>query len=132
MANAVISIRLLKACVTRHDITKVANSVHNGTPTANRFKNGSVLSGWYQACLSLMIAKGDIKSSSGNVPHDVKLEAWCTSYNPEAFYSLYASEMVKYGISEYNTSYYKTVEVSEEIIVTHPSHLIFYDDTKFC
>ena len=38
---------------------------------------------------------------------------------------------MKSGISEYNSSYDKNVEVSEEIIVTHPSHLILYDETHF-
>ena len=39
--------------------------------------------------------------------------------------------MVKYGISEYNTSYGETVEGSEEIIVTQPSYLICYDEAHF-
>ena len=38
---------------------------------------------------------------------------------------------MKSGISEYNTSYEENVEGSEEIIVTHPSHIIFYDETRF-
>ena len=38
---------------------------------------------------------------------------------------------MKAGISEYNSSYDENVEVSEEIIVTHPSHLILYDETHF-
>ena len=78
-----------------------------------------------------MIAKGIIKTSSGTVTHDVKREAWCTSSNLEASYSLHASDLVKSGIAEYNTSYDNTVEGSETIIVTHPLHLICYDETCF-
>ena len=49
----------------------------------------------------------------------------------EYSYSLNTSEMVKSGIDEYNTSYDETFEVSEKIIVTHPSHLICYNKTRF-
>ena len=38
---------------------------------------------------------------------------------------------MKAGIDEYNTSYDNTVEGSEEIIVTHPLHIICYDETRF-
>ena len=78
-----------------------------------------------------MLANDILKISSGTVPHDVKQEAWCNSSNLEAYYSLHASELEKYGIAEYNTSYDKTVEGPEEIIVTHPSYLVWYDETCF-
>ena len=58
-------------------------------------------------------------------------EAWCTSSNLEASYSLHFNELVNYGISKYNTSYDETVERSEEMIVTHPSHFICYHETRF-
>ena len=58
-------------------------------------------------------------------------EVWCTSSNLEAYYSLHASELFKYGIAEYNTSYYNTVEGTQEIIFSHPLHIIFYDETRF-
>ena len=78
-----------------------------------------------------MIAKEILKISSGIIPHDVTQEAWCTSSNLEASYSLHDSEIVKAGIDEYNTSYDETVERSEENFVTHPSHIICYDETRF-
>ena len=71
-----------------------------------------------------MISKDILKSSSWTVPHDVTREAWCVSSNLEDSYSLYASELVKAGVAEYTTSYDETFEGSEEIIVTHPLHLI--------
>ena len=49
----------------------------------------------------------------------------------EASYILHASELVKDSLAEYNISYDETVEGSEEIIVTRPSHLICYDKTHF-
>ena len=78
-----------------------------------------------------MIAKGILKISSGTVPHEMMQEAWCTSSNLEASYSLHVSELVNYGISKYNTSYEETVERSEEMIVTHPSNFICYHETRF-
>ena len=42
MANVVFAMRLLKACVTRHEIMAMANSMHKGTPTANIFNKESV------------------------------------------------------------------------------------------
>ena len=57
-----------------------------------------------------MVAKGILKISSGAIPHDVMREAWYTSSNLEASYSLHASELVKSGIAGFNTSYDKTVE----------------------
>ena len=88
------------------------------------FIGKSLFSGWYQSWLSRVIEKGILKSSSGTVTHDMTREAWCTSSNLEASYSLHASEMVKVGIAEYNNSYENNVGGSEEIIVTQPSHLI--------
>ena len=76
-----------------------------------------------------MIAKGSLKISSGIVPHYLMREDWCTSSNLGASYSLHASDMVKARISEYNNSYYEAIEGSEEIIITHPSHLICCDET---
>ena len=38
---------------------------------------------------------------------------------------------MKSSIAEYNTSYDETVEGSEEIIFTHPSHIICYNEAKF-
>ena len=105
--------------------------MHKGTTTAKRFNNASVLVGWYQACLSRMISKVILKIYSGTVPHVMRQYAWYTSHNLEASHSLHTSEMVKSGIDEYNTSYDETVEVLEEIIVTHPSYLICYDETRF-
>ena len=58
-------------------------------------------------------------------------EAWCTFSNLEDYYSLHASELVKSGIAEYNTSYDETFEGSEEIIITHLSYLICYDESRF-
>ena len=91
----------------------MANSMQRVTPTAERFKNKSVSSGWYQAWLSQMIEKGIFKSSSGTVPHYVSREARCNSSNLEVSYSLHARELAKDGIAEYSTSYDETVEVSE-------------------
>ena len=88
----------------------MANSVQKGTTTAKIFKNESVLSGWYQSCLSQMIAKGILKISSGTFPHDVTREVWSTSSIMEASYSLHTSELLKFRIYEYNTSYDETVE----------------------
>ena len=87
----------------------IANSIHNGTPTSNIFKNESVLSLWYQAWLSQIISKGILKNSSGTIPYDVTREACCTSSKLEAYYILHGSDLVKAGISEYNTSYDNTV-----------------------
>ena len=67
-----------------------------------------------------MVAKGILKISSGAIPHDVMREAWCTSSNMEASYSLHVSDLVKSGTAKYNTSYENTVEGSEKIIVTQP------------
>ena len=78
-----------------------------------------------------MTAKGILKISSGTVTHEVMQEAWCTSSNLEASYSLHDSELVKSGISEYNTSYEENVEGSRENIFNHPSHLICYDNMRF-
>ena len=58
-------------------------------------------------------------------------EAWCTSSNLGSSWSLHASELAKSGIAEYDTSYDNTVELSEEIIFTHPLYLICYDETRF-
>ena len=58
-------------------------------------------------------------------------EAWYTPSNLESSYILHSIDLMKADISEYNTSYYKTVEGSEEIIFTHPLHLICYDCTRF-
>ena len=90
----------------------MANYMHKGTTTAKIFKIESVSAGWYQVWLSQNIAKVIIKISSGTVTHDMTQEAWCTSYNLEASYTKHAIDMVKYGISEYYTSYEKTVEGS--------------------
>ena len=38
---------------------------------------------------------------------------------------------MKAGIAEYHNSYDKTFEGSEAIIVTHPLHLICYNETHF-
>ena len=57
-----------------------------------------------------MTAMGVLRSYSGTVPRDVTQEAWSTSSNPEASYSLHASDLMKAGIAEYNTSYDETVE----------------------
>ena len=57
-----------------------------------------------------MIAKGILKISSVTITHDVTWEAWYTSLNLDTSYSLYASDISKAGISEYNTSNYETVE----------------------
>ena len=84
-----------------------------------------------QAWFSQMVAKGILKIFSGTVPYCVTQEARCTSSNLEASYSLHAIDMVKAEISEYNTSYEENVEGSEEIIVTHPSHIICYENTRF-
>ena len=111
MSNMVITMRSLKARVICHDIMSMANYMQKGTPATKIFKSKSVSSGWYQAWLSRMIARGTLKISSWNISHDLTQEAWCTSSNLEASYSLHASELVKSGIAEYNTSYYKTVEV---------------------
>ena len=81
MVNASVAIQLLKACVTRHEVMTMANYMQKVTPTSKIFKNESVFSGWYQACLSKIIAKGILKISSGNVPHYMKREAWFTSSN---------------------------------------------------
>ena len=78
-----------------------------------------------------MTAKGILKSSSGTVPRDVTREYWCTSSNMEDSYRLHVSELVKYGVAEYNTSYDETVEGSEEIIFKKPSHIICYNETRF-
>ena len=91
----------------------MANYMQKVTTNANRFKNESVSTGWYQDWLSQIIAKGILKRSSENVPHDVTREAWCTSSKLEDSYSLHSNDLVKYGIDEYNTSHDKTVEVSE-------------------
>ena len=48
MANTVVVMRWLKACVTRHNVVAEDNSMQKGTPTAKIFNNDSVLSGWYQ------------------------------------------------------------------------------------
>ena len=45
----------IKEHVTCHDCMVVASSIHKGTPNAKRFKNNSVLSGWYQAWISRII-----------------------------------------------------------------------------
>ena len=74
---------------------------------------------------------GNLKISNGTVPYDVTQEAWCASSNLEDSYSLNASDLVKAGIAEYNTYYEDTVEGSEDMIVTHPLHLICYDKTRF-
>ena len=99
MANAVVAMQLIKACVTRHNVMFVANSVQKGTPTENRFKNESVSSGWYQAWLSRMIAKGILKISCGTFTHEVTREPWCTSSKLEDFCSLHDSELLKAGIA---------------------------------
>ena len=113
MANVVVAVRLIRACVTRHGFMAMDNSIQKGNPTEKRCKNESVLEGWYQAWISQMIAKGFLKISSGTVPHDMTREAWGTSSNLEASYILHSSETVKYGIAEYNTSYNDTVDGSE-------------------
>ena len=71
-----------------------------------------------------MTSKGIIKSSSRTAPHGATQESWRYSSKLEAYYSLHASELAKDGIAEYNTSYEETVEGSEDIIFTHPLHLI--------
>ena len=81
MTNVVVAMQSLKARVTCNVVVAMDNSIQKGTPTAKRFKNESVSSGWYQAGISRMIAKGILKSSSGTVPHDMTREAWCTSSN---------------------------------------------------
>ena len=111
--NAVVVMESYEAHATNREIMSMANYMQKGTPTSKIFNNESVLSGWYKDWLSQMIAKGILKISSGTVSHDVTREAWCTYSNLEASYSLHASEMVKAGIDEYNTSYDKTVERSE-------------------
>ena len=58
MANAVVTIRSLKARVTQHDVMAMTNYIQKGTPTAKRFNNESVNVGWYQAWLSQLTAKG--------------------------------------------------------------------------
>ena len=131
MSNTVVTLQSIKACVTRHDVMAIANYMQKGTTTAKIFKNDSVTAGWYQNWISLMIAMGIIKNSSGTIPHDVTREALCTSSKLEASYSLYASELVKISIAEYNNSYDENVKGSEEIIVTHPLHLICYDKMRF-
>ena len=78
-----------------------------------------------------MIAKGILKSPSGTIPHEVTRESWCNSSNMEASYGLHASELAKYGIAEYNTSYDENVEGSEEIVFKQPSHLICYNEIRF-
>ena len=105
MANVVVAMWLLNARVDRHNVVDMDNYMHKVTPTVKIFNNESVLSGWYQSWLSQIIAKGILKISSQTVPHDVMWEAWCTSFNLEASYILYDSELVKSGIAEYNTSY---------------------------
>ena len=52
MANAVVAMRSIKACVTRHDVISMANSMQKGTPTAKRFNSESITAGSYQALLS--------------------------------------------------------------------------------
>ena len=47
MANSVVAIQFLKACVTRHDVMDIANYMQKGTPAAKIFKNDSFLAGWY-------------------------------------------------------------------------------------
>ena len=42
MANVVVAMQLLKACVTRHDVMDMVNSMQKGTSTAKKFKNESV------------------------------------------------------------------------------------------
>ena len=129
--NAVVVMESYEAHATNREIMSMANYMQKGTPTSKIFNNESVLSGWYKDWLSQMIAKGILKISSGTVSHDVTREAWCTYSNLEASYSLHASEMVKAGIDEYNTSYDETVERSEESIVTQSSYIILYDEMLF-
>ena len=124
MFNTVVVIKLLKACVTRHNVMDISNFMHKGNTTAKRFHNESVLAGWYQAWLSQMIENGILKRYSGTVPHEVTREDWGTSSNLEDSYKPHASDLVNTGIAEHNTSYDDTVEGPEEIIVNHPYHII--------
>ena len=131
MANVVVMMQSLKACVTCYVVMDMDNSMQKGPPDTKIFKNDSVSTRWCQAWFSRMIAKVILKSCSGTVPHDVTREAWWDSSNLEASYSLHDSEPVKYGIPKYTTSYDKTVEVLEETIVTHSSHIICYKNMHF-
>ena len=120
MDNTVVAMQWLKACVTCQDVMSMADYMQKGTTTPKRFNNKSFSEGWYQACISVMIEKGILKSSSGTVTHDVTQNAWCTSSNLEASYIIHANELVKTGIDEYNYSYTDTVEVSEKKLSLSP------------
>ena len=99
MSNMVITMRSLKARVICHDIMSMANYMQKGTPATKIFKSKSVSSGWYQAWLSRMIAKGILKISCGTFTHEVTREPWCTSSKLEDFCSLHDSELLKAGIA---------------------------------
>ena len=78
-----------------------------------------------------MIAKVNIKSSSGTVTHDMMREAWCTSSKIEASYDLHANYLLKAGIPENNTSYDKTVKGTTKITFSHHLNLICLKDAHF-